>query len=125
SVREKEFVEASRALGFRSMRIIFKHILPNVMGPIIVIASANFAFAILIESGLSFLGIGTTPPQPSLGTLVADYKDYITNDGQAYLAVLPGLMIVILVLAFMLIGNGARDAFDNRSSVGDIPASAA
>ncbi len=115
SVREKEFVEASRALGYGSTRIIFKHVLPNVMGPVIVIAAANFASAILIESGLSFLGVGTQPPQPSLGALVSEYRTYVTNDKQAYLAILPSAMIVILVLAFMLIGNGIRDAFDNRA----------
>ena len=114
SVREKEFIEASRALGYNSFRIIVGHVLPNVLGPIIVIAAANFAYAILIESGLSYLGIGTQPPQPSLGGLVTTYKDYVTNDGQAYLAILPGVTIVILVLAFMLIGNGVRDALDNR-----------
>lgn len=115
SVREKEFVEASRALGYRSMRIIVRHMLPNIIGPIIVLAAANFAYAILIESGMSYLGIGTQPPQPSLGLLVAEYKNYITNDGQAYLAILPGAMIVLLVLSFTLIGNGVRDALDNRA----------
>ena len=115
--RKKQFVEASRALGFRSFRIMVRQILPNVLGPIIVVASANFAFAILIEAGLSYIGIGTKPPQPSLGIMVSEYVDYITNDGQAYLAILPGVAIALLVLAFMLIGNGVRDAIDKRSDV--------
>lgn len=115
-IREKEFIEAGRAMGFTSGRIILKHILPNIMGPVIVICAANFASAILVEAGLSFLGIGTQPPQPSWGVMISDYKDYITSDGQSYLAVLPGVCIVILVLAFMLVGNGIRDALDNRST---------
>lgn len=116
SVREKEFVEASRALGYRSFRIIFRHVLPNIVGPLIVVSAQIFASAILMEAGLSFLGIGTQPPQPSLGAIVSEYKDYITNDGQAYLAILPGITIVILVLVFMLIGNGVRDALDSKTN---------
>ena len=115
SIREKEFVEAGRALGYKSYRIIFKHVLPNVIGPIIVVAAANFAAAILIEAGLSFVGIGVENPQPSLGGMVNEYKDYIQQDGMPYLVILPGLTIVILVLSFMLIGNGLRDALDNKS----------
>jgi peptide/nickel transport system permease protein len=115
-IREKEFIEAGRAMGFGSTRIIMRHILPNVLGPVIVVSAANFANAILIEAGLSFLGIGTQPPQPSWGGMISDYKDYITSDGQAYLAVLPGVCILVLVLAFMLVGNGIRDALDNRSA---------
>lgn len=115
SIREKEFIEAGKALGYKSYRIIFKHVLPNVVGPIIVVAAANFAAAILIEAGLSFVGIGVEAPQPSLGGMVNEYKDYIRQDGMPYLVILPGLAIVILVLSFMLIGNGLRDALDNKS----------
>lgn len=114
SVREKSYIEAGKSLGFRSGRIIFKHVLPNVMSPVIVISAANFASAILIEAGLSYLGIGTQPPTPSWGGMIADYKAYITTD-MAYLPILPGLCIVFLVLSFMLLGNGIRDAFDMRS----------
>jgi peptide/nickel transport system permease protein len=114
SIREKEFVEAGRALGFRSPRIIFRHVLPNVMGPVIVISAANFASAILIESGLSFLGVGVQPPMPSWGSMIAQHKDYITTD-MAYLAVLPGIATVVMVLAFMLLGNGLRDALDTKT----------
>jgi peptide/nickel transport system permease protein len=110
-IREKEFVEAGRALGFRNTRIIFRHILPNVMGPVIVISAANFASAILIEAGLSFLGIGVQPPMPSWGTMIRDHYAYIILDS-AHLAIIPGLAIMLMVLAFMLIGNGLRDALD-------------
>jgi len=115
SFREKEFVEAGKALGYSNFRIIFLHILPNVLGPVIVVAAAIFASAILIEAGLSYLGLGTQEPQPSLGVLVAHYSTYINQDGRAYLALIPGFCIMILVLCFMLIGNGIRDAMDNRS----------
>lgn len=114
SIREKEFIEAGKALGFRSGRIIRKHVLPNVMGPVIVVSAANFASAILIEAGMSYLGIGVQPPTPSWGSMIADHKAYFTTD-LAYLAVLPGLCTSILVLAFMLLGNGLRDALDTRS----------
>lgn len=114
SVREKEYIEAGKALGYRSGRIIFRHVIPNISGPIIVIAAANFASAILIEAGLSFLGIGTTIPTPSWGRMINDYKGFITGDN-AYLALIPGICIVIMVLAFMLVGNGLRDALDTRS----------
>lgn len=111
SIREKEFVEAGIALGFNNLRIIFHHILPNVMGPVIVISAANFATSILIEAGLSFLGLGVQPPVPSWGSMIRDHYAYIILDS-AFLAILPGLAIMLMVLAFMLIGNGLRDALD-------------
>lgn len=114
SIREKEFVEAGRALGFSDARIIFKHVLPNVMGPVIVIAAGNFASAILMEAGLSFLGIGAQPPVPSWGEMINAHRGYILMD-KAYLAFIPGLAIMMLVLAFMLLGNGLRDALDTRA----------
>ena len=112
-IRELQYIEAGRALVFSSFRIIFKHILPNVIGPVIVISAANFAAAILIEAGLSFLGLGAQPPIPSLGGMIRDHYSYIIMD-KAYLAVIPGLVIMTLVLAFMLLANGLRDAFDVR-----------
>ena len=115
SIREKEYVEAGKALGFRNPRIIFRHILPNTLAPVIVISAANFASAILIEAGLSFLGIGVQPPMPSWGTMIKDNYGYIILDS-AYLAILPGLAIMIMVLAFMLIGNGLRDALDVKAT---------
>jgi peptide/nickel transport system permease protein len=111
SVKEKEYVEAARALGYSSFRTIFHHILPNITGAVIVVAAANFASAILLEAGLSFLGIGVQPPMPSWGTMVKDNYSYILLDN-AYLALLPGAAIMLLVLAFMLLGNGIRDALD-------------
>jgi ABC-type dipeptide/oligopeptide/nickel transport system permease subunit len=114
SLREKEFVEAARALGYRNFRIIFRHILPNAMAPVIVISAANFASAILLEAGLSFLGIGVQPPMPSWGSMIKENYPYIILD-YGYLAILPGIAIMIMVLAFMLIGNGLRDALDVRT----------
>jgi len=114
SVRELEYVEAGKALAYKPFRIIFKHILPNVIGPVIVISAANFAAAILIEAGLSFLGIGAQPPIPSWGGMIKDHYSYIIMD-KAYLAIIPGLAIMSLVLAFMLLGNGLRDAFDVKN----------
>lgn len=113
SIREKEYVEAAQSLGFGHFRIIFKHILPNVMGAVIVISAANFASAILIESGLSFLGIGAQPPMPSWGTMIKDHYAYIVM-GKSYLAIFPGLAIMYLVLSFVLVGNALRDALDVR-----------
>ncbi len=114
SIREKEFVEAGRALGYKNMRIIIRHILPNVMGPVIVIATSNFASAILTEAGLSFLGIGAQPPTPSWGEMINSHRGYVLIDS-AYLAFVPGVAIMILVLAFMLVGNGLRDALDSKT----------
>ena len=114
SIREKEFVEAGRALGFKNMRIILRHILPNVMGPVVVMAASNFATAILTEAGLSFLGIGAQPPVPSWGEMTNAHHGYILMD-KAYLAFIPGIAIMILVLSFMLVGNGLRDALDTRA----------
>lgn len=111
SFREKEFVEAARALGFSDMRIIFKEILPNILAPVIVISAANFASAILVESGLSFLGIGAQPPTPSWGNLIKENYSHIII-GQAHLALFPGVAILLLVLAFNVFGNILRDAFD-------------
>ncbi|HNW91236.1 MAG TPA: ABC transporter permease [Bacteroidales bacterium] len=111
SIREKEFVEAGVALGFTNSRIIFRHILPNVLAPVIVISAANFASAILIEAGLSFLGIGVQPPMPSWGTMIKEHYGYIILDS-AYLAIVPGIAIMLTVLSFMLTGNGLRDAMD-------------
>ena len=114
SIRETTFVEAGKALGFRDLRIIFKHILPNILNPIIVVSAANFASAILLEAGLSFLGIGVQPPMPSWGSMIKENYAFIILDA-AYLAILPGIAIMLLVLAFMLIGNALREALDVKN----------
>ncbi|MEN3325030.1 ABC transporter permease [Mariniflexile soesokkakense] len=111
SAKEMQYVTAARALGYNDFRIITKHILPNIMAPVIVISAANFAAAILIESGLSFLGIGAQPPMASWGAMIKDHYNYIIL-GKSYLAIIPGLCIMSLVMAFMLIGNALRDALD-------------
>ncbi len=114
SVKQQQYVEAANALGYSNFRIITKHILPNIMGPVIVISAANFAAAILIESGLSFLGVGAQPPTPSWGGMIKDHYNYIIL-GKAYLAVIPGMAIMSLVMAFMLVGNALRDALDVKN----------
>ena len=114
SAKEMQYVTAARALGFNDYRIITKHILPNIMAPVIVISAANFAAAILIESGLSFLGIGAQPPMASWGAMIKDHYNYIIL-GKPYLAIIPGLCIMSLVMAFMMIGNALRDALDVKS----------
>jgi oligopeptide transport system permease protein len=114
SLKEVEFIEASRALGFSTTRIITRHILPNIAGPILVVASANFAAAILLETGLSFLGFGAQPPMPSWGTMIKEHYGYIIMDA-AYLAILPGTAIMLTVYAFNLLAIGLRDAFDVKS----------
>lgn len=114
SYREKEFVEAARALGFNDFNIIFKQILPNIVAPVIVISAANFASAILIESGLSFLGIGAQPPTPSWGNIIKEHYSHIIL-GKQHLAILPGLAIMLLVLGFNIFGNTLRDLMDIKN----------
>lgn len=114
ALKEVEFVEASKALGYANSRTIIKHILPNIAGPILVVASANFASAILLETGLSFLGFGAQPPMPSWGGMIKEHYGYIVMDA-AYLAVIPGLAIMLTVYAFNLLAIGLRDAFDVKS----------
>ncbi len=112
-VRELEYVEATRALGFSHFRIIVRHIWPNIMGPVIVIAASNFASAIVIEAGLSFLGAGVQPPQPSWGLMIKENYNFIITQNPM-LALAPGFAIMLLVLAFNLLGNGLRDALNVR-----------
>jgi peptide/nickel transport system permease protein len=109
SVREMEYVEAARALGYSHGRIIFRHVLPNVMGPVMVVAASNFASAIVIEAGLSFLGVGVQAPQPSWGLMIREYYNFILTNNPM-LALVPGFAIMLLVLAFNMLGNGLRDA---------------
>ncbi|MHA3789780.1 ABC transporter permease [Flavobacterium hauense] len=114
SLKQTQFVTAARALGYKNSRIIFNHILPNSMAPVIVISAANFASAILVESGLSFLGLGAQPPIPSWGGMIKDHYNYIIL-GKPYLAMAPGIAMLLLVLAFMMVGNALRDALDVKS----------
>ncbi|HVY75741.1 MAG TPA: ABC transporter permease [Puia sp.] len=109
--RELEYVEAARALGFRDIRIIWRHILPNILGPVLVIAASNFASAIVVEAGLSFLGIGVQPPRPSWGLMIKENYNFIITHNPM-LALVPGFAIMMLVLAFNLLGNGLRDALN-------------
>lgn len=112
-LREMEYIQAAKALGIKDMRIIVRHILPNVLGPVIVIAASNFATAIIVEAGLSFLGVGVQPPQPSWGLMIKENYNFIITHNPM-LALAPGIAIMILVLAFNLLGNGLRDALDVR-----------
>jgi len=116
AVRELEYIEATRALGFSNLRIIVRHIWPNIMGPVMVIAASNFASAIVIEAGLSFLGVGVQPPQPSWGLMIKENYNFIITENPM-LALVPGFAIMILVLAFNLLGNGLRDALNVRGRV--------
>jgi ABC-type dipeptide/oligopeptide/nickel transport system permease subunit len=110
SLREKEFVEAARALGASDRRIIFRHLLPNAAGAIIVNATITVAVAILIETALSYLGIGIRPPDTSLGLLIQDGQQAATT--RPWLFYFPGLIIIIIALTVNFVGDGLRDAFD-------------
>lgn len=114
SLKQAEYIEAARALGYTHTRILIRHILPNMIGPVLVIASSNFASAILLEAGLSFLGFGAQPPVPTWGGMIREHYGYIIMDA-AYLAVLPGAAIMLMVYAFNLVTTGLRDAFDIKS----------
>ena len=116
ALREMEYIQAAKALGIKDMRIIVRHILPNVLGPVIVIAASNFATAIIVEAGLSFLGVGVQPPQPSWGLMIKENYNFIITHNPV-LALAPGIAIMILVLAFNLLGNGLRDALDVRGKI--------
>ncbi len=113
AIRELEYIQAAKALGIKDIGIITRHILPNVLGPVIVIAASNFATAIIVEAGLSFLGVGVQPPQPSWGLMIKENYNFIITHNPM-LALAPGIAIMILVLAFNLLGNGLRDALDVR-----------
>jgi len=109
AIKELEFIQAAKALGFKNSRIILHHILPNILGPLMVIAAGNFATAIIVEAGLSFLGIGVQAPMPSWGLMIKENYNFIITHNPM-LAIIPGIAIMLLVLAFNLLGNGLRDA---------------
>ena len=114
SIREMDYIMAARCIGCSDRRIIFRHILPNAMSPILVSATLGVAGAILTESALSFLGIGVQPPTPSWGNILTSGKDYI--EFAWWLSLFPGLSILVTVLAYNLLGEGIRDALDPRAS---------
>lgn len=111
SIKQMPYITAAKALGFSHTRIIRNHILPNIWAPVIVISAANFASAILVESGLSFLGLGAQVPVPSWGGMIKEHYNYIIL-GKAHLALIPGTAMLLLVVSFMMIGNALRDALD-------------
>lgn len=112
SLREQEFILAARATGAADRRIIWRHLVPNVVGPVIVLATLGVGGIIILEAALSFLGLGVRPPTPDWGGMLADGRAYITIYPQIVIA--PGVMIAITVLAFNLLGDGLRDALDPR-----------
>jgi peptide/nickel transport system permease protein len=116
-LRSATFIEAGRVLGLPTGRLIFGHLLPNLRGPLIVLATSNFAAAILLEAGLSFLGLGVQPPAPSWGLMVKEGYDLLGTEAGLWLTLLPGLAISLLVLSFNLLGNGLRDAFDPKTQL--------
>ena len=118
SLRSATFIEAGRVLGLPTSRLIFVHLLPNLRGPLIVLATANFAAAILLEAGLSFLGLGVQPPAPSWGLMVKEGYDLLGTTAGLWLTGLPGAAISLLVLSFNVLGNGLRDAYDPKTPLG-------
>ncbi|MCW3122827.1 MAG: transporter permease [Flavipsychrobacter sp.] len=113
-LREMEYVTAAKALGVGDIRIIFRHILPNIAGPLMVIAAGNFAAAILVEAGLSFLGFGVQPPHPSWGLMIKEHYNFLLTN-RPLLALIPGIAIMLLVYAFNILGNALRDVLDVKT----------
>jgi len=114
-IKEEQFVQAAKSMGVRDYNILFRHILPNIIGPILVIAAANFATAILIEAGLSYLGFGVRPPTPSIGNMLNEHYGYAIT-GKPILALVPAVTIMLMVLSFNLLGSGLRDVFDVKDT---------
>jgi peptide/nickel transport system permease protein len=112
TIRQLDYVEAARTLGASDLRVVVRHILPNTLAPILVIGSSQFATMVLLESGLSFLGLGVQPPQPSWGAMLAEGRDYLSNAW--WLATVPGMAISLVVLGANLLGDGLRDLLDPR-----------
>ena len=112
--KELEYVEAAKALGVGQWRIMWRHILPNVFQPVIVLVAVGVGSAILAEAALSFLGVGIQPPEPSLGRMIADSQSHFAT--APYLLIFPGLAIIITVLGFLLVGDGLRDALDVKDT---------
>ncbi len=117
SIKESLFIDAAHALGYSNQRIVFNHILPNVIDPLIVASTSNFATAILVESGLSFLGIGVRPPTPSWGYMIYEGFKSIGSPNSLHLILVPCIAISLMILSFNLLGNGLRDALDPKKSL--------
>jgi peptide/nickel transport system permease protein len=111
--RNKEYVQAARVIGVSSGRIMLRHVLPNVMGPVLVLSTIQVASAILIEATLSFLGVGVPPTQPSLGTLIRVGNDFLFS-GEWWITIFPGLVLVMISLSINLLGDWLRDATNPR-----------
>ena len=115
TLKDAPYIEAMKVMGTPMPRIMLRHLLPNLIGPLLVIAAANFATAILLEAGLSYLGFGIQPPTPSWGTMLNEHYGFAIG-GKPLLALIPAIAILLLVLSFNLVGNGLRDAFDVKGS---------
>lgn len=111
--RNKEYIQAARVIGVRPARIVFAHLLPNVLGPVLIIATLNLALAILTEATLSFLGVGLPPTQPSLGTLIRVGNDYLLS-GDWWISIFPGIVLALLILSVNLLGDWLRDALNPK-----------
>lgn len=114
TIRQLAYVEAAKSMGMGHARILIRHVLPNLLGPVMVVTAGNFATAILLESGLSYLGFGVQPPTPSWGTMLNEHYGYALG-GKPLLALAPAVAIAVTVLAFNLVGNGLRDALDVKN----------
>jgi peptide/nickel transport system permease protein len=112
SLRQREFVEAARSIGASTPRILWRHLLPNTLAPLLVQASFDLGGAILVAAGLSFIGFGAQPPTPEWGVMISEGRKYVST--QSWLPLFPGLAILFTVAAFNLIGDGLRDALDPR-----------
>jgi ABC-type dipeptide/oligopeptide/nickel transport system permease subunit len=112
-LRDRDFVQAARALGATTPRILLRHVLPNVMGPAIVLGTTMIADMIIAESAMSFLGLGVEPPQASWGSMLHEGRDMIVH--APHLLIVPGVLIAMTVFGFNLLGEGLRDAFDPKS----------
>lgn len=114
SLRERDFIQAAKALGYSGPRIVLRHVIPNVLAPVVVAATLGIGNTVVLEAGLSFLGLGLSPPIPSWGTMIDSGRDVLQSAW--WLSTFPGLAIVVTVLAFNLVGDGLRDALDPRLS---------
>lgn len=115
SIKTRIYIDAAKVLGLPTRRILYRHILPGLAGPIAILAAANFSTAVLLEAGLSFLGLGVPPPTPSWGAMLQAHYRYVLVEGNAWLAMIPGMAIMLLILMLNLVGQGLRDAYDPKS----------